>query len=84
MVQPPTSALAPAPNSPPPPPVAKLFDWISDQRQKESLHALVAAPMDCILKRQGSFGAFSTDCKVCFSNNAAERSLRLATHGRKA
>jgi transposase len=64
--------------------VANLFDWMSEQRQKLSRHAPVAAAMDYMLKRQPAFSVFLTDGRACLSNNAAERSLRPAALGRKA
>ncbi|MFO0430721.1 MAG: IS66 family transposase, partial [Hyphomonadaceae bacterium] len=64
--------------------VADLFDWMSEQRQKLSRHAPVAAAMDYMLKRQAAFSVFLTDGRACLSNNAAERSLRPAALGRKA
>ena len=64
--------------------VADLFDWMSEQRQKLSRHAPVAATMDYMLKRHAAFTVFLTDGRACLSNNAAERSLRPVALGRKA
>jgi len=64
--------------------VANLFGLISEQRQKLSRHAPVAAAMDNMLKRQAAFSVFLTDGRAYLSNNAAERSLRPAALGRKA
>ena len=44
--------------------VASLFDWMSEQRQKLSRHAPVAAVMDYMLKRQAAFSVFLTDGRV--------------------
>ena len=64
--------------------VANLETWMRAARAKMSRHADVAKAMDYMLKRWPTFSRFTTDGRICLSNNAAERALRGVALGRKA
>jgi len=64
--------------------VADLETWMRAARGKMSRHADVAKAMDYMLKRWDTFSRFTTDGRICLTNNAAERALRGVALGRKA
>ena len=64
--------------------VADLETWMRAARGKMSRHADVAKAMDYMLKRWDTFSRFTTDGRICLSNNAAERALRGIALGRKS
>ncbi len=64
--------------------VGGLETWMRAARAKMSRHADVAKAMDYMLKRWGTFARFTTDGRICLSNNAAERALRGVALGRKS
>ena len=64
--------------------VADLETWMRAARGKMSRHADVAKAMDYTLKRWDTFSRFTTNGRICLSNNAAERALRGVALGRKA
>ncbi len=64
--------------------VAGLEAWMRAARAKMSRHADVAKAMDYMLKRWDSFSRFTTDGRICLTNNAAERALRGVALGRKS
>jgi len=64
--------------------VAGLETWMRAARAKMSRHADVAKAMDYMLKRWDTFARFTTDGRICLSNNAAERALRGVALGRKS
>jgi len=64
--------------------VAGLEIWMRAARAKMSRHADVAKAMDYMLKRWDSFSQFTTDGRICLTNNAAERALRGVALGRKS
>ena len=60
--------------------LADLEDWMRTERASLSRHAPVAKAMDYMLTRWEGFARFTTDGRICLSNNAAERAIRgLAT-----
>ncbi len=64
--------------------VGELETWMRAARAKMSRHADVAKAMDYMLKRWSTFSRFTTDGRICLSNNAAERALRGIALGRKS
>jgi len=64
--------------------VARLEEWMRDERAKLSRHNDVAKAMDYMLKRWEAFTRFLNDGRICLTNNAAERALRGIALGRKA
>ena len=64
--------------------LAELEDWMRTERARLSRHALVAKAMDYMLKRWDGFARFTTDGRICLTNNAAERALRSLALGRKS
>jgi hypothetical protein len=58
--------------------VAALEAWMRAERAKLSRHAAVAKAMDYMLTRWEAFTRFLDDGRICLTNNAAERALRLA------
>ena len=54
------------------------------ERARLSRHAPVAKAMDYMLTRWEGFARFTTDSRICLSNNAAERALRALALGRKS
>ena len=64
--------------------VSDLETWMRAARAKMSRHADVAKAMDYMLKRWDTFSRFTTDGRICLSNNAAERALRGIALGRKS
>lgn len=61
-----------------------LEDWMRTERARLSRHAPVAKAMDYMLKRWESFARFTTDGRICLTNNAAERAVRDLALGRKS
>jgi len=64
--------------------VAELEGWMRDQRAKLSRHDPVAKALDYMLTRWPAFTRFLDDGRICLTNNAAERALRVIALGRKA
>jgi len=64
--------------------VAGLETWMRAARAKMSRHADVAKAMDYMLKRWDTFSRFTSDGRICLTNNAAERALRGIALGRKS
>ncbi|HDZ74960.1 MAG TPA: IS66 family transposase [Aurantimonas coralicida] len=64
--------------------LADLEDWIRIERARLSRHAPVAKAMDYMLKRWDSFARFTTDGRICLTNNAAERAIRGLALGRRS
>jgi len=64
--------------------VAGLETWMRAARAKMSRHADVAKAMDDLLKRWDTFSRFTSDGRICLTNNAAERALRGIALGRKS
>ncbi len=64
--------------------VTGLETWMRAARAKMSRHADVAKAMDYMLKRWSTFSRFTTDGRICLTNNAAERELRGVALGRKS
>lgn len=64
-----------------------LFDdmhaWLIKERATLSKSSDVIEPIDYMLKRWEGFALFLEDGRVCLTNNAAERSLRGVTLGRR-
>jgi len=61
-----------------------LEDWMRTERARLSRHAPVAKAMDYMLKRWDSFARFTTDGRICLTNNAAERAIRGLALGRRS
>ena len=61
-----------------------LEDWMRTERARLSRHAPVAKAMDYMLKRWEGFARFTTDGRICLTNNAAERAVRGLALGRKS
>src|SRR5438874_3000938 len=61
--------------------VANLEAWMREQRAKLSRGNDVAKAMDYMLKRWSAFTGFLDDCRICLSNNAAERGVRGIANG---
>ena len=64
--------------------LADLEDWMRTERARLSRHAPVAKAMDYMLKRWEGFARFTTDGRICLTNNAAERAVRSLALGRKS
>ncbi|MEH6721859.1 MAG: IS66 family transposase [Aurantimonas endophytica] len=64
--------------------LAGLEDWMRTERARLSRHAPVAKAMDYMLTRWDGFARFTTDGRICLSNNAAERAIRSLALGRKS
>ncbi|WP_085931395.1 IS66 family transposase [Aurantimonas manganoxydans] len=64
--------------------LADLEDWMRTERARLSRHAPVAKAMDYMLTRSEGFARFTTDGRICLSNNAAERAIRGLALGRKS
>ena len=64
--------------------VEELGTWMRAARARMSRHADVAKAMDYMLKRWDTFTRFTTDGRICLTNNAAERALRGVALGRKS
>ena len=64
--------------------VGDLETWMRAARAKMSRHADVAKAMDYMLRRWDTFSRFTSDGRICLSNNAAERALRGIALGRKS
>ncbi len=64
--------------------LADLEDWMRTERARLSRHASVAKAMDYMLTRWDSFARFTTDGRICLTNNAAERAVRSLALGRKS
>ena len=60
------------------PVLADLKAWMETERGKLSKHAPVAKAMDYMLKRWALFARFLDDGRICLTNNAAERALRVS------
>lgn len=58
-----------------------LEGWMRTERAR---HSDTARAMDYMLRNWDSFARFTTDGRVCLSNNAAERSLRGIALGRRS
>ena len=54
------------------------------ERARLSRHAPVAKAMDYMLTRWEGFARFTTDGRICLTNNAAERAIRGLALGRKS
>lgn len=64
--------------------MAELKDWLNAQLARISRNHDVAKAINYMLRRWDAFTRFLNDGRVCLSNNAAERSLRCVTLGRKS
>jgi transposase len=64
--------------------MAELQEWLSAQLARISRNHDVAKAINYMLRRWDAFTRFLADGRVCLSNNAAERSLRCVTLGRKS
>ena len=64
--------------------LSDLEDWMRTERARLSRHAPVAKAMDYMLTRWEGFARFTTDGRICLTNNAAERALRGLALGRKS
>lgn len=64
--------------------MAELQEWLSAQLARISRNHDVAKAINYMLRRWAAFTRFLADGRVCLSNNAAERSLRCVTLGRKS
>ncbi|MEX6509248.1 IS66 family transposase [Jiella sp. M17.18] len=64
--------------------LADLEEWMRTERARLSRHAPVAKAMDYMLTRWDGFARFTTDGRICLSNNAAERAIRGLALGRKS
>ena len=60
------------------PQVEALETWMRTERAKLSRHNEVAKAMDYMLNRWAAFTRFLKNGKICLTNNAAERALRLS------
>ena len=63
--------------------VADLETWVRERRASLSRHNDVAKAMNYMLTRWEAFTRFLDDGRICLTNNAAERSLRCVTVGRR-
>lgn len=61
-----------------------LEGWMRTERARLSRHADTAKAMDYMLTRWDAFARFTTDGRICLSNNAAERALRGIALGRRS
>lgn len=59
------------------PVVTWLVKWMRAERAKRSRSSLVVEPIDYMLKRWGGFRSFLDERRICLSNNAADRALRV-------
>lgn len=66
------------------PVLADLEDWMRTERARLSRHAPVAKAMDYMLTHWEGFARFTTDGRICLSNNTAERAIRSLALGRKS
>ena len=57
--------------------VATLEEWLRAERAKLSRHNGVAKAIDYMLTRWPAFSRFLEDGRICLTNNAAERALRV-------
>ncbi|GGE24407.1 transposase [Aureimonas endophytica] len=64
--------------------LADFEGWMRTERARLSRHADVAKAMDYMLTRWDAFTRFTTDGRICLSNNAAERALRGIALGRRS
>jgi hypothetical protein len=64
--------------------LADFEGWMRTERARLSRHADVAKAMDSMLIRWDAFTRFTTDGRICLSNNAAERALRGIALGRRS
>ncbi len=64
--------------------MAKLHDWLNNQRGRISRNHDLAKAINYMLRRWEAFTRFLADGRVCLSNNAAERALRCVPLGRKS
>ena len=64
--------------------VADLQAWLLEQRAKLSRGNDLAKAIDYMLKRWTAFSRFTSDGRICLTNNAAERALRGIALGRKS
>ena len=64
--------------------LADFEGWMRTERARLSRHADVAKAMDHMLTRWDAFARFTTDGRICLSNNAAERALRGIALGRRS
>ena len=64
--------------------LAALEAWLREEHSRLSRSASVAKPIDYMLKRWDRFARFIEDGRVCLTNNAAERALRVFALGRKS
>jgi transposase len=64
--------------------VVDLEKWMRAERARLSRHAATAQAIDYMLTRWPAFTRFLDDCRVCLSNNAAERALRGIALGRRS
>ena len=64
--------------------LADLEGWMRTERARLSRHSDTAKAMNYMLTRWDAFARFTTDGRVCLSNNAAERSLRGIALGRRS
>ena len=62
----------------------ELHDWLQTERAKLSRSSPVTEPIDYMLKRWAGFTSFLDDGRICLTNNAAERTLRGFSLGRKS
>ena len=63
--------------------VEALEAWMRKEPGTISRHADVGEAMDYMLKRWNTFSRFTTDGRICLTNNAAERALRGVALGRR-
>ena len=61
-----------------------LESWMRTERARLSRHADTAKAMDYMLTKWDAFTRFTTDGRICLSNNAAERALRGIALGRRS
>ena len=64
--------------------LVELQGWMRTERARLSRHADTAKAMDYMLTTWDAFARFTTDGRVCLSNNAAERALRGIALGRRS
>ncbi|QRG05975.1 IS66 family transposase [Xanthobacter dioxanivorans] len=64
--------------------LADFENWMRTERARLSRHADVAKAMDYMLTKWDAFARFTTDGRICLSNNAAERALRGIALGRRS
>lgn len=61
----------------------ELEAWLREQRAKLSRNNDTTKAINYCLSRWDAFGRFLDDGRLCMSNNAAERELRVVAMGRK-